>query len=41
MGEDNESKSVSDDQIEQTQKNPFGSPVITRDEERSSTISGS
>lgn len=41
IGEDRDSKSVSDDQIEQAQRNPCGSPVMTRDDDRSSTMSGS
>jgi hypothetical protein len=38
MGEDIDSESVSEDQIEHIQRYPDGSPVITNDEDRSSTI---
>jgi hypothetical protein len=38
-GKDRVSKSVRDDHIEHIQNSPFGSPVITKEDERSSTIS--
>jgi hypothetical protein len=38
MGTDTDLCSVREDHIEQIQKYPDGSPVITKDEERSSMI---
>jgi len=40
MGCATDSESVSEDQIEHIHKYPDGSPVITKEEDRSSTIAG-
>jgi hypothetical protein len=39
MGDDMDSKSVNELQVEQIQLKPSGSPVMTNDEDRSSTMS--